>query len=430
MADGVAEAEQDPSIDEVAPATAPAAGRAARQDRPRRAGERRPPGPRPRRRRGRGLSRDRANAPAPTRPAADRPDADRARLRRRPRLRQPVRPADRPPRPRAQRLLGADPPRHAVGRDRAPQPQGDHPLGRPELGLRRRRAEARPGDLVAADPGPRDLLRRPADGPRARRRRPADRRSASTARRRSRSPTATACSPGLDRDQPVWMSHGDSITRLPEGFTSTAQTDSTAFAGLAVAGAQPLRHPVPSRGRPHAEGPRRPAQLRRRHRRRLADLDTSQLHRPDRRRDPRAGQRPRGRHRVEDDDAARALARRRSSRAGRPARGRPSRRRRGAGCSRRTGTGSARPLAQPPALPPRLVQQHGSGDADVERLDAVGERDRDAASHVLRTSGRTPFPSAPKTSATPPVRSASHIVCGASAAAAYDQRSSRLISAR
>ncbi len=37
---------------------------------------------------------------------------------------------------------------------------------------------------------------------------------------------------GLERDQPVWMSHGDSITRLPEGFASTAQTDSTAFAGL------------------------------------------------------------------------------------------------------------------------------------------------------------------------------------------------------
>jgi GMP synthase (glutamine-hydrolysing) len=37
---------------------------------------------------------------------------------------------------------------------------------------------------------------------------------------------------GLDRDQPVWMSHGDSITRLPEGFDSTAQTDSTPFAGL------------------------------------------------------------------------------------------------------------------------------------------------------------------------------------------------------
>jgi GMP synthase (glutamine-hydrolysing) len=39
---------------------------------------------------------------------------------------------------------------------------------------------------------------------------------------------------GLDRDQPVWMSHGDSITRLPEGFHATAQTDSTPYAGLAA----------------------------------------------------------------------------------------------------------------------------------------------------------------------------------------------------
>jgi GMP synthase (glutamine-hydrolysing) len=39
---------------------------------------------------------------------------------------------------------------------------------------------------------------------------------------------------GIDREQPVWMSHGDSITRLPEGFHSTAQTDSTPFAGLAA----------------------------------------------------------------------------------------------------------------------------------------------------------------------------------------------------
>jgi GMP synthase (glutamine-hydrolysing) len=37
---------------------------------------------------------------------------------------------------------------------------------------------------------------------------------------------------GLGREQPVWMSHGDSITRLPEGFRSTAATSSTPFAGL------------------------------------------------------------------------------------------------------------------------------------------------------------------------------------------------------
>ena len=43
---------------------------------------------------------------------------------------------------------------------------------------------------------------------------------------------------GLDREQPVWMSHGDSITRLPEGFRATAQTDSTPYAGLV----DPLRN--------------------------------------------------------------------------------------------------------------------------------------------------------------------------------------------
>ncbi|HEY7590152.1 MAG TPA: glutamine-hydrolyzing GMP synthase, partial [Candidatus Limnocylindrales bacterium] len=37
---------------------------------------------------------------------------------------------------------------------------------------------------------------------------------------------------GLERDQPVWMSHGDSITRLPDGFRATAETESTPFAGL------------------------------------------------------------------------------------------------------------------------------------------------------------------------------------------------------
>ncbi len=38
---------------------------------------------------------------------------------------------------------------------------------------------------------------------------------------------------GIEREQPVWMSHGDSIVRPPEGFRATAQTDSTPYAGLA-----------------------------------------------------------------------------------------------------------------------------------------------------------------------------------------------------
>ena len=38
---------------------------------------------------------------------------------------------------------------------------------------------------------------------------------------------------GLEPIQPVWMSHGDRIVRPPTGFTTTAQTETSAFAGLA-----------------------------------------------------------------------------------------------------------------------------------------------------------------------------------------------------
>jgi GMP synthase (glutamine-hydrolysing) len=40
---------------------------------------------------------------------------------------------------------------------------------------------------------------------------------------------------GTPREQPVWMSHGDSIVRLPAGFRPTAQTESTPVAGMADA---------------------------------------------------------------------------------------------------------------------------------------------------------------------------------------------------
>ena len=43
---------------------------------------------------------------------------------------------------------------------------------------------------------------------------------------------------GLEREQPVWMSHGDTILQPPPGFRPTAQTDSTPFAGLADAAHQ------------------------------------------------------------------------------------------------------------------------------------------------------------------------------------------------
>ena len=76
---------------------------------------------------------------------------------------------------------------------------------------------------------------------------------------------------------------------------------------------------------------------------------------------------------VEDDHAARAASSRRSSRARRRARARPRTALRAAGCSRRRGRASR----QPRRWRRRLVQEHRRGDADVQRLDRAGERDRD-----------------------------------------------------
>ena len=56
-------------------------------------------------------------------------------------------------------------------------------------------------------------------------------------------------------------------------------------------GPQPVRHPVPPRGGPHADRARGAAQLRGRDRRRSAELDGREPRRDDRGRDPRAGRR-------------------------------------------------------------------------------------------------------------------------------------------
>ena len=270
------------------------AGRAsprARQDHPRRGGQRRPSRPRPRRRRGRGLSRDRPQRPVPG-PIARGPAGERGRRRprdgRRPRLRQPVRAAHRPARPRARRLLGAAPARHAVRRARAARRARDHPVGRPQLGLRPGRAAARSGHLVGPHPGPRDLLRRPADGPRARWRRhpvrPSRVRPGQRQHHRGRPAVRRhrARAAGLDEPRRLDLAPARGLPRhRPDRF------DAVRRPGRRVA--QPVRHPVPSRGRPHAARPGRPAQLRGRHRRDRADLDGRQLHRHDRRRTSASG---------------------------------------------------------------------------------------------------------------------------------------------
>ena len=75
---------------------------------------------------------------------------------------------------------------------------------------------------------------------------------------------------GLDRLQPVWMSHGDSIVTPPQGFTPIAETASTPFAGLADPDRRMYGIQFHPGGGPHAGRSRHPAQLRAGHRRRAA----------------------------------------------------------------------------------------------------------------------------------------------------------------
>ena len=131
-------------------------------------------------------------------------------------------------------------------------------------------AAPRSGDLVRPDPGAGHLLRPAADGPSSWVARWSPAPSASTGRHRSRSPTEDGLFRGIDREQPVWMSHGDSILRPPDGFVPTAQSDSLAVRRTGRCRARPVRHPVPPRSRPHAARQGAAAQLRRRASRALA----------------------------------------------------------------------------------------------------------------------------------------------------------------
>ena len=99
--------------------------------------------------------------------------------------------------------------------------------------------------------------------------------------------------------------------------------------------------------------------------------------------------------------------------------------------SKRYRVGSATTSVGADPLASRFVEEHCRRDADVERADPSRRAEsRHTASHVRRTSGRTPLPSAPSTSATPPERSAVHTESAPSASAAYTHSSGPLISAR
>ena len=114
----------------------------------------------------------------------------------------------------------------------AKAPAGDHLLRRPGVGPRRGRAEHRPGRLRRWGADPRHLLRRAADRAATRRRGPQDRHRRVRPHRCSTVQRRRCLFADQPQEQVVWMSHGDSITGAPAGFTVTACTSGTPVAGL------------------------------------------------------------------------------------------------------------------------------------------------------------------------------------------------------
>ena len=109
--------------------------------------------------------------------------------------------------------------RGSVPRDAA---ERRDPLRRARLRARRGRAARTDGDLRGRRAGARHLLRRAGDGARSSAARSRAAITANSAVPRSRSSKtlgalSTACGRSGER-YPVWMSHGDRVTRLPPGF--------------------------------------------------------------------------------------------------------------------------------------------------------------------------------------------------------------------
>ena len=96
------------------------------------------------------------------------------------------------------------------------------PAARPQR-LRRGRAAGRPGPLRSRRARVRHLLRLPGDGAGARRHgRPHRACASSAAPPLNVADRDSALFAGLPREQSVWMSHGDSVTRRPAGFAVSA----------------------------------------------------------------------------------------------------------------------------------------------------------------------------------------------------------------
>ena len=168
-----------------------------------------------------------------------------------PRLRRPVLAADRAADPRMRRLRRAPALDHAGREDPRAGAESAGPLRRPGLGLRARGAGLSDPAARPRDPPARHLLRDAGDGPGARRQgrvggvgRVRPHRPGPAQRRR---PTARRPARGAELlDEPPRLG-----LRGARGLHRAGLEPELPGRRLRAARPRPLRHPVPSRGRPH-----------------------------------------------------------------------------------------------------------------------------------------------------------------------------------
>ena len=179
--------------------------------------------------------------------------------------------------------------RRSLRRDEAAR---RHPVRRAGIAHRGSLAARAAGDLRGRRAGARHLLRRAGDGGAARRRRSRAGITASSAAPRSRWCAMPRCSRASGRrasKYPVWMSHGDRVTRLPRGLRGDRRLGERAVRRHRRREAQVLRGAVPPRGGAHAARRGAAAQFRAQDRRRDRRLDHARLQGRGDREDPRAG---------------------------------------------------------------------------------------------------------------------------------------------
>ena len=179
---------------------------------------------------------------------------------------------------------------------RGDEAEGGDPLRRPGFGARPGRAAGPHGGLRGRRAGARHLLRRAGDGLAARRHgRGGHHREFGRAEVEVGEDTALFDGVWQKGEKyPVWMSHGDRVTKLPQGFRAVATSPNAPIAVIADEKRKFYADAISSRSRAHAARRGALAQFRTQDRGRQGRLDDARLQGRGDREDQEAGRQGQG----------------------------------------------------------------------------------------------------------------------------------------